>query len=177
MKFIDLTGNVYGRLTVIKRAEDYIYPNGKRRAVQWLCKCECGTEVVARGTNLSGHTSSCGCLNRERIVAASTTHNLSNHLLYKVLANMWERCYSINHKFYKDYGGRGIFICPEWNRETIGMGQAAVNFITWAESNGYKKGLSIDRVDNDKGYSPDNCRWTTQAVQNRNQRPRKKKTA
>ncbi|WP_140398241.1 hypothetical protein [Blautia sp. An249] len=158
---IDLTGQKYGRLTVLK-CEGTI---GRRR-MMWLCQCDCGKQVIVQGTHLrSGHTKSCGCLNAEKISSVNYKTGLCRTKLYYTYCNMCNRCNRENNSEYSDYGGRGITVCNEW----IGV-DGFLNFSNWALSNGYYDGLTLDRIDNDKGYSPDNCRWVDKFVQANNKR-------
>ena len=167
-KLIDLTGQVYGRLTVIKRADDYISPSGSRK-VQWLCKCKCGKEVIVTGNNLrKGNSKSCGCYNRELLAKINLTHNASNTRLYHIWICMKDRCYNPKNKKYKDYGGRGIIICDEWINDFEA-------FANWAYDNGYIENVSrgectIDRIDVNGNYCQQNCRWVNQKVQSNNKR-------
>ena len=158
MKLIDLTGKKFGRLTVLRRAESI------NKRTLWLCRCECGNKVVVEAYNLkTGHTQSCGCLQREATSEANKTHGKTHSRLYRIWICMQNRCYRRSYHAYKHYGGRGITVCDEWlhNFQT---------FYDWAMTNGYRDDLSIDRIDTNKGYSPDNCRWTTMAEQNKNKR-------
>ena len=140
---INMMGMKFGSLTVVSRG-----PNTPTKEATWLCLCECGKEIFARGSNLrGGHYKSCGCKKyRDR-----TTHGMSKTKLFKVWINMRERCLSPKCPAYKDYGGRGISIGIEFG--------AFIDFYKWAISSGYKEGLTIDRKNNDGNYTPDNCRW------------------
>lgn len=153
-----MIGEKFGRLTVIERAEDQFTPKGKR-IIRYKCKCDCGNEkVVAKWHLTSGKIVSCGCYQHERQVKANTKHGHTGTHLYNVWCGIKERCSDTNNPLY---GGKGITICPEWEFNF----QA---FAEWSYSHGYVPNLSIDRRDNSKGYSPDNCRWTTYKVQANN---------
>ena len=139
----------FRRLTPIE------YLSGSR----WRCSCECGkVTIVKTGSLTSGNTKSCGCLRVDSSkISRSKGHNLRSHPLYTVHICMIHRCTNKDRKQYKDYGGRGIKVCDEWLNKENGLR----NFIKWAESNGYKKGLEIDRENNDGNYDPSNCRFVT----------------
>ena len=158
----DLTGKRFGRLTVEK------YIGIRKRQAIWLCKCECGndTYTVARQL-MSGGTTSCGCAQSQSAyntcIKRNETHGFSKkEQLYSTWKSMRCRCFNKQDKSYKNYGERGITICEEWKDYSA--------FREWALSNGYIPGLSIDRIDNNGNYCPENCRWTTVAVQNSNKR-------
>ena len=155
--FNDLTGNVFSRLTVISYA-------GKRKGSQhWNCKCECGAETAPSATSLtSGNTQSCGCLHSDTARALLRTHGESDSAEAHIFYGMKWRCYNPNTANFSDYGGRGITICDRWLNDIE----------TFFADMGKRPSPdhSIDRIDNDKGYSAENCRWTTHAEQMRNRR-------
>lgn len=154
----DLTGQKFSKLIVIG------FSHIKNGHACWICMCECGNETVSIGNDLlNGHKQSCGCLRKETMSAILTKHNLTMHPLYGVWRTMRQRCYNPNNKQYSYYGYRGIQVCSEWKADFL-------SFFNWAVSNGYNKGLSIERIDNNANYCPENCKWVTHLTQCNNQR-------
>jgi hypothetical protein len=159
VKAIDISGMKFGRVIPIKRC-DY---NDKNGNPFWECKCDCGTIFVVRSQCLkSGHTKSCGCLLNETTIKTHTKHNMSRTRPYTIWTNMLSRCsYEKYEKNLKNYIKRGITVCNEW-KTFDGF---------WKDmSEGYADNLSIDRINNDKGYDKNNCRWATSEQQNNNSR-------
>ena len=156
MKLEDLTGQKFGRLTVLSRAEN------RNHHTYWNCVCECGAFSVVTSYHLThGRTKSCGCLRSDATILSHTTHGLTEHPLYKVWRAMKERCYLPTNKRFEHYGGRGIKVCDEWKDDFVA-------FFEWSIRNGYEEGLSIDRINVDGNYEPNNCRWITMDEQSRN---------
>ena len=145
--------------------------NSKHKVRFGIYKCGlCGTNFKANTYDINGgYIKSCGCYNKRRIKEANKTHGLGGTRLYTVWRDIKRRTLNPKHKNYNDYGGRGITICDEW--------LDVQNFYNWAISNGYSDELSIDRIDNNGGYYPENCRWATQTIQNRNTRIQKNNTS
>ena len=128
--------------------------------------CDCGKTVVVSGYNLrSGKTKSCGCYMIDQTKKANTKHGMFGTSIYRTYSNMKNRCYNPNYYLYKDYGGRGISVCDEW----LGNNGFS-NFYEWSKENGYRPDLSLDRIDCDGNYSPQNCRWVDMVTQQNNRR-------
>lgn len=152
-----VSGYRFGHWTVLKEVGRH--PSTDR--LMYALKCDCGNEkVVQRSHLVSGKSTSCGCYAKE----ASVKHGLRNHPLYKTWSHMMDRCNNPKNKSYRDYGARGISVCKEWSGDN-----GLANFIRDMKE---KPGQfhSIDRIDNDRGYSKDNCRWVTRDIQNKNTR-------
>lgn len=152
-KKINMIGLKFGQLLVISELPG----RDKNGQIIYHCRCDCGKFHNVTGKLLrQGKVKSCGCLH-------STLNNLSKHRLYSIIHGIKTRCYNKNHHEFYNYGGRGIKICDEWLDDFM-------NFYNWAMENGYQDDLTIDRIDNNKGYSPDNCRFVDKKVQQQNRR-------
>lgn len=151
---IDLTGKKFGRLFVVSE-----HGKVRKKGLSWECICDCGNKKIAHGDDLkSGYTSSCGCLQKESTIARFKTHGMTDTKTYRAWEDMKKRCYKKNNKRYKTYGERGITVCDRWH-----------NFNNFLNDMGIcKEGLSIERIDNNKGYEPGNCKWATFQEQMRN---------
>lgn len=160
-KFIDLTGQRFGNLVVVRQTS-----RGNRNRIRWLCVCDCKKEKVFLSSNLtSNHTRSCGCLLKEKTKQRFTKHghtkNRETTIIYRIWADMIQRCINPNSKNYLRYGGRGITVCRRWED----------SFENFLEDMGEApRGLQLDRINNDKGYCKENCRWATRKEQARNTR-------
>lgn len=166
----DLVGKRIGKLLVLSKTTVKKYTKkGTWNISAYVCLCDCGNKKTLRRDYLiSGRAKSCGCYRAEAAANATRTHGKSkgsknHHPLYDVWSSMIQRCHNKNVKGYGLYGGRGITVCDKWLKDFE-------NFYKWSMANGYRKGLSIDRINNNEGYSPENCRWTTSYEQSRNKR-------
>lgn len=153
-------GSVFGRLTVIGSSPK------RGNNIAWTCTCTCGKTVSVAGTSLRlGRTQSCGCLRIQRLIEAKGRNRIHGQAVnrtatYRCWTGLRERCFNPRHQGYSNYGGRGITVCPQWN-----------SFEQFQADMGERPfGMSIDRIDNDKGYEPTNCRWATPVQQMRNRR-------
>lgn len=157
----ELTGKRFGRLTVIEPVCSTKY------GWTWKCKCDCGNEIVAIGSNLKKYKS-CGCQGREQSSERLTTHGKSKSRLFPIWQSIKQRCENPSNHAYDRYGGRGIMVCKEWSNSFI-------SFEHWAYENGYNENAergecTIDRIDVNGNYEPSNCRWITSKKQQSNKR-------
>lgn len=155
----DLTGQRFGRLVVI--AEEARGPDRRKR---WRCRCDCGAEVVVRSSShlTSGNTRSCGCLHRDTARARHLAHGGKGTRLYNIWKNARQRCRNPKTPDFYLYGARGVQFSSEWDDFAA--------FRDWALANGYRDDLTLDRIDPDGNYEPNNCRWATWLEQRHNQR-------
>lgn len=156
MEHLDLTGKRFGRLVVLNKQ------GHKGKDIAWKCKCDCGKETIVSVTNLlNNSTKSCGCLAREIRSSINKKHGMTNTKLYRTWKNIKNRCNNPNCAKYKYYGDKGISVCKTWLDDFM-------NFYKWSIDNGYKEGLTIDRIDFNGNYEPSNCRLVDWKTQQRN---------
>lgn len=165
----NLEGQKFGRLTVVSEHK------GTKGRIKWDCECDCGNLTVVDGDHLRrGNIRSCGCLQKEAIRAVGKKNAKNGEIkvmdgrMYRIWKTMQQRCHNPNSKDYRYYGARGVTVCPEWRNDFNA-------FYEWSTENGYASNLTIDRINNEGNYEPDNCRWVTMAIQNQNKRKRKEK--
>ena len=166
-----LPGQKFNKLKIISLHHKRLYINPKTNKKKYkefyLCKCDCGNEIVVYKDNLKrNHTTSCGCYKNEMRIKSHTKHGMEGSRIYKIWQGIKKRCYRKSFSKYNCYGGRGITVCNEWKNDFM-------SFYKWAMANGYKDNLSIDRIDVNGNYEPSNCRWATQKEQMRNTRRNK----
>ena len=159
----NLIGQSFGRLTVIAEGKTRESDN-KRKRYYWLCQCSCGSQPkeINQNSLLSGEIISCGCYHSEHNHEYGFKHGMSHTRIYTIWSGMIQRCCNPNAKNYPRYGGRGVTVCEEWKEFK--------NFYEWSKISGYSDNLTIERLDNNGNYCPENCTWITKEKQMRNTR-------
>lgn len=155
-RFIDLTGRVFGYLTVHEPMR-----SSTHKQMHWRCTCRCGAEIFPSGHALrTGHAKSCGCYSHEQHANRLRTHGMRRTKVYAVWCTMHRRCKNPSQQSFKYYGARGIGVDPRWD--------SFEHF--FADMGEPPTGMTLDRIDNEKNYGPDNCRWATHSMQSNNTR-------
>lgn len=167
----DIVGQKFGRLTVVEHI-GFTEPNrhGYKRAI-WKCRCDCGNYINRTTDVLKRGKSSCGCRQKEVLsymTQGNVTHNMTYTRLYRIFKGMYARCYYPSTQRYNAYGGRGITICDEWKNDKS-------KFFEWALQNGYDDTLTIERIDVNGNYCPENCKWIPKSEQYKNKQSNAKK--
>lgn len=161
-KLIDLTGQKFGRLTVLSRK------GSKNGNATWECICSCENQTIKLVRSyllIHGGSRSCGCLIKEIHTKHGGAVRGKKNKIYRAWSAMKQRCLNSNCRLYKNYGGRGITVCQEWIEP---KGQGFINFQNWAVENEHSNDLSLDRIDVNGNYEPNNCRWATRIEQSTN---------
>lgn len=154
----DIVGKRFGKLVVIGRDHSFKHP----KYTKWICKCDCGNEKsINRNSLVQGRTKSCGCESHKGKKGINRTHGMSNTRIFGIWEKMRQRCKNQNDKYYSQYGGRGISVCMEWD-------SSFEKFYQWSVDNGYSDNLSIERIDVNGNYCPENCSWIPMSEQPRN---------
>lgn len=158
---LEIIGSHFGLLVAIEEVERHIKPSGQKERM-FLCKCSCGGSITARLRTLKiGYPASCGCIRRETVVAKNTKHGMSYTKFRSIHNNILRRCFNPKDEFFKDYGGRGINICVKWKTLTGFIEDMLPSYVD---------GLSIERIDVNGNYEPNNCKWIPMEKQALNKR-------